>query len=274
MWVSVHGPPVLGLPFTRYGLLYLARAKQMANDQPLDEFWNSVLPVKLTFQPGQLSGLPEDVRRYLEHAIAPETPLASAVRLRMHGEIKLGRWLPFTADQVIHWGHGMIWRATVRMYGMPITGFDRLLDGEGCDAVEAAGHHPDHDRPEITRSAAGRVIAESVWLTSALCRDDAAWTGQEALHPKALLTVEGEPGEVALTIDAAGRLQNLRMRRWGNPGGGGFRYDDFGGTAEEEGTFDGYTIPTRLRIGWYFGTNRFEADGEFFRVTVDDAAYR
>ena len=31
-------------PFTWYGLLWLARAKQTANDQPLDEFWNSVPP--------------------------------------------------------------------------------------------------------------------------------------------------------------------------------------------------------------------------------------
>ena len=45
---------------------------------------------------------------------------------------------------------------------------------------------------------------------------------------------------------------------------------DFGGIIEEEGTFCGYTIPTRLRIGWYFGTERFESEGEFFRVTIVD----
>ncbi|EAW36229.1 hypothetical protein [Lyngbya sp. PCC 8106] len=30
----------------------------------------------------------------------------------------------------------------------------------------------------------------------------------------------------------------------------------------------------RLMIGWYFGGDRFEEEGEFFRVTVDDAIYR
>jgi hypothetical protein len=49
---------------------------------------------------------------------------------------------------------------------------------------------------------------------------------------------------------------------------------DFGGILEEEGTFCGYTIPTRLRIGWYFGSERFESEGEFFRATIDDAIYR
>ena len=43
---------------------------------------------------------------------------------------------------------------------------------------------------------------------------------------------------------------------------------------EEGGTFAGYTIPTRLRAGRHFGTGRFESEGEFFRATVDDAAYR
>lgn len=64
------------------------------------------------------------------------------------------------------------------------------------------------------------------------------------------------------------------MPHWGNPGGAEFGYEDFGGVVVEEGTFGDYTIPTRLRIGWYFGTDRFEPEGEFFRVTVDEATYR
>jgi hypothetical protein len=248
----------------------------MSNKPALDELWSSVSPSQRTFERSQLSGLPEAARRYLTHAIAPGTPLASAVRLRMHGEIKLGRWLPFTAEQVIHWGRGMIWRATVRMYGMPITGFDRLLDGAGAMRWKLLGIIPimTASGPEITRSAAGRVTAESVWLPSVLCRDEVAWTVLGALHPQARLTVAGETGEVALTVATDGRLQNLNMQRWGNPGGGQFRYEAFGGVAEQEASFGGYTIPTRLRIGWYFGTNLFETDGEFFRVTIDHAAYK
>jgi len=229
-----------------------------------------------TFQPRQLSSLPEAARRYLAHAIAPGTPLASAVRLRMHGEIKLGRWLPFTAEQVIHWGCGMIWRATVRMYGMPITGFDRLLDGAGAMRWKLLGIIPimTASGPEITRSAAGRVMAESVWLPSALCRDEVAWAGQDAVRPQVRLTVGAETSDMALTVAADGRLQDLNMQRWGNPGGGRFRYEAFGGIADQEANFGGYTIPTGLRIGWYFGTNLFETDGEFFRVTIDHAAYK
>ena len=64
------------------------------------------------------------------------------------------------------------------------------------------------------------------------------------------------------------------MLRWGNPDGGEFHYSPFGGFVGEEGTFAGYTIPTRMRVGWHFGTDGFEQEGEFFRVTIDDAKYR
>ena len=107
-----------------------------------------------------------------------------------------------------------------------------------------------------------------------LCEDNVSWTAQDSFHPQALLTLQGERGELALTIDGEGRLQSLKMRRWGNPDGKAFRYEDFGGAVTAERTFDGYTIPSRLRVGWYFGTERFAKDGEFFRVTIDDATYR
>jgi len=71
-----------------------------------------------------------------------------------------------------------------------------------------------------------------------------------------------------------GRLKTFKLPRWGNPDGAEFRYVDFGGIVEAEGTFCGYTIPTRLRIGWYFGTERFASEGEFFRATIEDAIYR
>jgi hypothetical protein len=242
----------------------------------LDGLWASVSPRERVFRPDQLPGLPDAAWRYLRHAIAPAAPLASAVRLRMRGEIKLRRWLPFTAEQVIHWGQGMIWNATVRMNGMPIHGFDRLVNGEGAMRWKLLGMIPvmTASGPDITRSAAGRVMAESLWLPSVLCAHEVSWTAQDAFHPHARLTVQGETADLALTIDDRGGVKTLRLPRWGNPGGREFHYVDFGGVVEQEGRFRGYTIPTRLRVGYYVGTGRFESDGEFFRVTIDDAAYR
>ncbi len=168
----------------------------MSKEPSLDELWNSVPPSGSAFRPDRLAALPEAARRYLEHAIAPGTTLASAVRLRMHGEIKLRRWLPFTAQQVIHWGRGMIWKAAVRMSGMTIRGFDRLVDGEGAMRWKLLGIIPVMvaSGPDIARSAAGRLMAESLWLPSVLCGDGVTWTAQDSSHPHARLNRAGRNG--------------------------------------------------------------------------------
>jgi hypothetical protein len=248
----------------------------VAKDLSLDDLWNSAPSSNRTFRPAQISGIPEAARHYLEHAIAPGIPLASSVRLRMHGEIKLKGWLPFTAEQVIRQGRDMIWRATVRSNMSTIRGFDRFVDGEGAMRWKLFGFFPvmTASGPDISRSAAGRAKAESVWLPSILCGDDVSWTAHDSCHPDAHFAVRTDTQPLALTIDDKGELKSIKLRRWGNPEGGQFHDADFGGVVEEEGTFGGYTIPTRVRIGWYFGTDRFEPNGEFFRATVDDAIYR
>ena len=38
--------------------------------------------------------------------------------------------------------------------------------------------------------------------------------------------------------------------------------------------FDGYTIPSRLCVGWHFGSERFAREGEFFRARIESAGFR
>jgi hypothetical protein len=64
------------------------------------------------------------------------------------------------------------------------------------------------------------------------------------------------------------------MLRWGNPDGSEQGYAKFGVVLEDDRRFDGFTIPTRIRAGWFFGTERFDSEGEFFRAVIDDADYR
>ena len=84
----------------------------------------------------------------------------------------------------------------------------------------------------------------------------------------------GFTGPVTFTIDGAGRLLTISLDRWGNPDGREFRLIPFGAMVEAEQSFNGYSIPSRLRVGWYFGTERFASEGEFFRCTIDHAEYR
>lgn len=248
----------------------------MSTKPSLEDLWNSAPPSEAVFDSAKLAPIPEPARRYLSHAIAAGAPLASAVRLRMHGEIKLKRWYPFSAEQVICWSRGFIWQAAVRMGALTIRGSDRFVDGEGAMRWKLFGLLPfiRASGADITRSAAGRVNMECAWLPSVLCGQDVSWKAPDSSRAHANFTAHGEAAVIDFAIDTHGALQSVSMPRWGNPEGAAFRYATFGGFLEKEAAFGGYTIPTRLRVGWHFGTERFETEGEFFRAAIDSAAYR
>ncbi len=242
----------------------------------LEALWDSTRPSEASFDPDHLKNLPGAVKRYLVHAIAPGTPLASAVRLRMHGQIRLKGWYPFEAEELIRWDRGMIWRATVRVHGMPVRGSDHMLDGEGSMRWRLFGMIPvvKASGEDITRSTVGRLAAEVVWLPSVLQSDIVSWTSSDPTRLSVTLPVQGHAVPLAFEVDKGGRLVAVRLQRWGNPGGGAFHLADFGAVIEGEQTFAGYTIPTRLRVGWHFKRGAFEGEGEFFRVRIDAATYR
>jgi len=195
----------------------------------------------------------------------------------MHGEIKLGRWLPFRAEQVISRDGRFVWAATVSMYGLPIRGSDSLLNGEGTmqwklfdliPVMTASG-------TDITRSAIGRIQGElAALLPAVLLEDTVSWSVGEGRHPQVGVEVLGQTADIALELDDKGGLKSVEMLRWGNPDGGEHGYAKFGVILEDERLFDGFTIPSRIRAGWFFGTERFDSEGEFFRGTIDTVAYR
>jgi hypothetical protein len=242
----------------------------------LEELWRSAPTSMGSFSKDTIARLPDAAQCYLCHAIDEGTALASTARLRMHGEIKLKRWLRYSAEQVICRGRGFIWRATVWMGIVPITGSDRLLNGEGAMRWNILGIVPVMAATgvDITRSVAGRTAAELVWLPSALLDEDVSWSATDPTHTRTAIAVEGESVDLNVAIEEGGRLKSLALSRWGNPDGGAFSYLDFGGIVEDEGTFGGYTIPTRLRIGYFAGSSRFESEGEFIRISIDDAKFR
>lgn len=204
--------------------------------------------------------------------------MASAVRLKMHGELRLKDWALFEAEQVIDWDRGMIWRAAVKMGALTVRGFDRMVDGRGEMRWKMLGIIPvmSDSGPDMTKSTAGRIAAESVWLPSVLLREEVPWHSEDPSHAYATLDIAGEKMDVRFDVDGSGSLKKVSMMRWGKlDGEEEYRLHDFGGLVEEEATFGGYTIPTRLRVGWHIGDReRFESEGEFFRCTIEDAEFR
>jgi hypothetical protein len=226
-----------------------------------------------TFDPVAIMGLPEPAGRWLGHAIAPGTPLWSSAELTMRGQIKLGRWRSFTARQVLTPPDGYLWAATARVAGLPVTGYDRLGSGAGemrwrllrlIPVLNASGS-------DVTRSAYGRLAGEIVLIPTAFRQ--ASWSLGEHADTTVATWRFGDDTETAeLLVEPNGRLAEVRISRWGNPGGAPFGRYPFGVRVEAEARFGGITIPSVFRAGWWWGTDR-QHEGEFFRAEITGAVF-
>ena len=220
------------------------------------------------FSDDEVRGLPEPVRRYLTAAIAPGTRLARTARLQMRGHIKIGRWLPFQARQVLTPHEGFLWRARV---GGVITGYDQYARGQGGMNWKLAGliRIAHGEGPDVARAAAERAGAEAMWLpTTLLPRFGVHWRAIDDATIAAEFAVDGHPIEVRSRIDDRGRLTSTVFDRWHEPEGAGqWALAPFGGDVTGYCTFDGLTIPNAGRFGWHHGTDRWPA-GEFIRYEI------
>jgi hypothetical protein len=220
------------------------------------------------FTDAEMEGLAAPVRRYLAHAIAPTTPLYQCARLSMRGSIKLGRWLPFRARQVLAPHDGFIWAA--RVAGM-IVGSDQYLDGTGGMDWKLAGliRVAHEEGPDVSRSAAGRGAAEGIWLPTAMLPScGVRWTSQDDTHITARYQLHGTPVEAHYSLGPDASIQSLVFDRWGDPDKTGTpAWHPFGGQITGQHTFEGLTIPSSGRLGWHYGTNRWPS-GEFFRYKI------
>jgi hypothetical protein len=88
---------------------------------------------------------------------------------------------------------------------------------------------------------------------------------------QARLKADGETITLTFVIDEQGRLLRSFLPRWGNQTADK-QYEEipFGGSYQTEKTFGGYTIPSQMGAGWWFGTDRYF---EFFRTNLDLAQY-
>src|SRR5690606_20830074 len=169
------------------------------------------------------------------------------------------------------WGRGMVWRAKAKLGPLSISGQDSVVDGEGMMRWRLLGVIPvmSVDGPDVSRSAAGRLELEGTLLPSVLLDDDVRWRpGDDDRVAQAYVHVPGDEGLVTLEVDDAGRLASASMPRWGNPEGGEYHEVPFGARFDGERRAGGYAIAQRIRAGWWFGTPRFESEGEFFRAEV------
>jgi hypothetical protein len=215
--------------------------------------------------------LPEQVRRYLAHAMPSGEAGARGVRLTMSGRIKVGIWLPFSATQRCD-GKSFLWRASVGLGPLrPLVVTDRYEDGEGSMTGRLVGRWTLFEQTDsnVVRSAAGRAALEAVFAPRALVGGRGyAWRVEGDDHIVASTDIPPEQVEIHLRIAPDGRLVNVVAQRWGEAEKGTFAYLPFGADMHTEGRFSDLVIPSRVTAGWNYGTDRYSP---FFKATIKTA---
>ncbi len=232
-------------------------------------------PVGPAFDPLTIDHLPEPAQRWLRHALPDGVPLRSVVKLRMTGRIRLGsRWLPFTAEQVLHAGVGFVWKPVVGGGLLRFTGVDLLGPDDARMEFRLHGLVPvvRADGEDIARSAAGRLAAETVaWLPQAATPQlGARWRPDDADADRAVvaLATPSGPIDVRITVDHLGRLVALHLNRW-NGSADPPADAPFGGelTADVM-TAEGVRIAGDGTVGWDHDTPDWDT-GRFFEFSLE-----
>ena len=233
------------------------------------------------FDPEMISGLPDVARRYFTHAIAPGTRLTRTVELEMRGTFLLGdragyRTFDMSARQILRAPVEFVWMPSMRAGVMWISGSDGLLARSGWSRFWLNRLFPVVNlgpSPDLNRAAAARPAMEAIWAPAGLLPiHGVRW---EEIEPsRARVTVPSGIGPVAidLTLAGTGRVVALSTMRWtdANPEKT-FALQPFGGTVHGEATFEGFTIPTSVRIGNHFGSEDYHP---FFQAEITRARYR
>jgi len=268
-----------------FGVLTVVALMTMAilkrrDDEKVDSIWQALEAPSLhqVFTDDMVSDLPAPARRYLLHAIRTGTPLASSVSLEMRGTMRLKpeqEWAPMKARQILAPPKGFVWQAEVSDGLMRFSGGDHYANGSGRVRFWLLGFIPlvKQEGPDVSRAAIGRLVCETIWLPSSLLpQRGVKWEALDDESAQATIKIGEEMTTLTLFVEPDGRLREIRILRWGNQTeDGSFGYVPFGGKMQEERDFGGYTIPSKVGVGWRLGTDHYF---EFFRAQIEDAVFR
>lgn len=266
---------ILAIAFLEILLLIRVKCDRIAK-----QVWQSLKSqaTNTVFTPEMLANLDEPVQRYFLQAIKPGTPLATCVELEMSGSFRPkpdADWLPMQASQIISISRGFVWKATVGKGFNKFSGADYYYESKGRMRFSLWGLIPlvDAQHDNINRSDAGRLAVEyALWLPSALlAQNGVTWKAISDNTIQASFNINDEPITLTLVIDTDGKLLKFSLLRWGDlTETGDWQYIPFGGEVQASKTFGGYTIPTKINAGWWFGTDKY---GTSFQPTIEQAQF-
>lgn len=233
------------------------------------------------YDPTMVAGLPPVAQRYFARAIRTGTPLHRMVRLEMSGTFTLnGKAMPMQARQILAPpGRGFVWQAEIGVGQMRFAGSDGYLSGpsgaeswtkfwlRGLVPLARLGGSSDH-----VRAAATRAMLEAVWVPAVLLpQSGGIWTetGPDTAEIRFAATPDLPPMQVRL--NAEGDLIAVWALRWSdtNPEKR-YRLQSFGGQMLDWAEFQGFRIPSWVKMGNHWGTPDY---APFFEANVTRAEY-
>jgi hypothetical protein len=263
-------------------VLWVLIVYQMVDRRRISRIWRSLDKEGggKVFSGRTIAGLPPIAQRYFSHAIQQGTPLAASVQFGISGSVKAQKdarstWMSLKATQILAPLHGFVWKARIRKGLIRFREIDHYYEGSGRIAFRAFRIIPvlSAAGDDGAKSAVGRLVMDSVLLPAGLLpQQGVKWEASDAEHAKVTCTVENEDVTLTLRINAEGALRDVVMERWGDfTDDGKYSYVPFGMAVDEEKSFNGYTIPSKIRGGWWYGTEKYV---ESMRLSVEEARFK
>lgn len=224
--------------------------------------------------PERASRRPEIVDAWLTRVAPSRLTSFSGVCLTMHGEIRIGKWRSFQAEQILS-PRGFIWAARAGRGLVTVRGHDMFFEGTGEMNWRMFGVVPviRQSGDDVARSASGRFAGELLVFSPFNARSSTiTWFETNATNAIATVTTGGFTHGVTLRFDTEGTVLDISMPRWGDPDGDGFREETFSVVFDGEQPFGGCLLPASFIAGWG-PVNDVWTDQAFFRCVIDDAGF-
>lgn len=225
-----------------------------------------------------LAPLPAPVQRYLRAVGVVGHPRVASLHLRLHGRIRSAPdapWMPIVAEQVNTLvPPARLFYLDARMFGLPVTGLHRYLDGAAAMDVRLLGLVPvAHDEGAAMTHAETVTFCNDLCLfaPAALIEPAFAWTAVSDREAGVRFTLGAQTIDATLTFGADGRLAD-------------FVSDDRGHAAAEGPSTAGQRWSTPITAYRRFGPFTLIGQGEarwhapsgtwpYITLDVDDVSY-
>jgi hypothetical protein len=216
------------------------------------------------------------VQRYFLHAIQAGTPLASSLHFSWSGVVRDAndtKWLPVEVNETLTPGVGFAISGIAKLGIIPLKGTAYCFEGSARTKVWLANALPIFDAKDTEHHAdlVKRLAMWSILVPSALLpKRGVVWEAEDEEHLTATIGSNGGSIRLLLTIGPNGEVREVLSERFGQEVGV-HEYIPFGFIVENERHFNGYTVPSSIRAGWWYGSENYK---EWERWTLDEARYR